>query len=168
VAIKNTAWSKVEAGQIVDFVYKSKNDTKGTKRTVIIVSSDYKYRKKSTGRIKRFVVGLQIDRVGQRPIPKGQLNEIFKNLGGMELEEGAFSADLPDNVNKNKIATEKLYTRLKALVKKYNMWRTYDRRECMKRRVYLQMDYDRIPKPILKSFEKEQTTQITNMMENED
>ena len=48
------------------------------------------------------------------------------------------------------------------------MWRTYDRRECMKRRVYLQMDYDRIPKPILKSFEKEQTTQITNMMENED
>ncbi len=168
MAIKNTAWSKVEAGQIVDFTYKSKNDTKGTKRTVIIVSSDYKYRKKSTGRIKRFVVGLQIDRVGQRPIPKGQLNEIFKKLGGMELEEGAFSADLPDNVNKNKIATEKLYTRLKALVKKYNMWRTYDRRECMKRRVYLQMDYDRIPTPILKSFEKEQTTQITNMMENED
>ena len=168
MAIKNTAWSKVEAGQIVDFTYKSKNDTKGTKRTVIIINSDYKYRKKSTGRIKRFVVGLQIDVAGKRPLAKNQLNQIFESFGGMEIEGDSVSVKMKDDTNRNKMATEKTYQKMKNIVNRYDMWRTYDRRECMKRRVYLQVDYNRVPQDVIDSFEKEQIKKITNMMENED
>ena len=85
MALRNTSWDKVEAGQIVNFIYKSKKEAKGSKRTVIIINSDYKYRKKSTGRIKRFVVGLQIDVAGKRPLAKNQLNQIFESFGGMEI-----------------------------------------------------------------------------------
>ena len=50
MAIRNTSWDKVKAGQIVNFIYKNKKESKGVKRTVLIVNSDFKYRKKSTGR----------------------------------------------------------------------------------------------------------------------
>ena len=35
------------------------------------------------------------------------------------------------------------------------MWRSFDRRECMKRRVYLEIDYQGIPKDTLDSFSEE-------------
>ena len=57
MAIRNTSWARVEPGQIVSFVYKSQNEKRGYKRTVLLINPDWRYRKKSTGRIKRYVVG---------------------------------------------------------------------------------------------------------------
>ena len=48
-----------------------------------------------------------------------------------------------------------LYNKLKDLVKKYKNWRTYDRRECMKRRVYLESESDLIPQDTLDKFTQE-------------
>lgn len=167
MALKNTSWDKVESGQIVNFVYKSKKEKKGTKRTVIIINSDYKYRKKSTGRIKRFVVGLQIDIAGQRPVPKNQLNQIFESFGGMEIEGDAVAVKMTDSINRNKLATEKTYQKLRTIVNRYDMWRTFDRRECAKRRVYLEVDYNRVPQNIIDNFQKEQSTKIMEQLEYE-
>ncbi len=167
MALRNTSWDKVEAGQIVNFIYKSKKEAKGSKRTVIIINSDYKYRKKSTGRIKRFVVGLQIDVAGKRPLAKNQLNQIFESFGGMEIEGDSISVKMKDDTNRNKMATEKTYQKMRNIVNRYDMWRTYDRRECAKRRVYLEVDYNRVPEDIIDSFEKEQSKKIMEQLEYE-
>ena len=171
MAIRNTSWARVEPGQIVSFVYKSQNEKRGYKRTVLLINPDWRYRKKSTGRIKRYVVGIQLDTAISAPLTTPKLERLLglmptKSKSGLEIEEGAVSVELPDKLSRAE--TKQVYRKIKKVVKQFKNYRTFDRRECMKRRVYLQMDYDRIPKPILKSFEKEQTTQITNMMENEE
>ena len=61
MALRNTAWHAVEPGQIVTFGYKSEGSNKLYKRTVLIINPDMRYRKKTTKRIKRFVVGIQLD-----------------------------------------------------------------------------------------------------------
>ena len=40
MAIKNTAWHKVLPGQIVNFIYKTKGESKGYKRTVLIINPE--------------------------------------------------------------------------------------------------------------------------------
>ena len=49
MALRNTTWHKVEPGQIISFVYKSKGENRGYKRTIMLLNPDLKYRKKSTG-----------------------------------------------------------------------------------------------------------------------
>ena len=75
MAIKNTAWHAVEPGQIVSFRYKSEGSKRSYKRTVLILNPDMRYRKKSTGRIKRFVVGIQLDTAVSRPITETKLED---------------------------------------------------------------------------------------------
>ena len=153
MALKNTAWHLIKPGHIVNFIYKTKGDVKGYKRTVLILNPDYKYRKKSTGRVKRFVIGLVLDTAITKPITTTKLENLFKRVGGLEIEEGALSAKMVDTLSPAE--TKRLYQKLKVLVKEYDMWRSFDRRECMKRRVYLEIDYQGIPKDTLDSFSEE-------------
>lgn len=153
MALRNIAWHLIKPGQIVNFIYKSKGDTKGYKRTVLVLNPDYNYRKKSTGRTKRFVIGLVLDTAVTTPITETKLERLFKKLGGLELEDGSLSADLPDRMTS--VNTTKLYNRLKTVVRKYDIWRSFDRRECRKRRVYLEIDYKGIPKDVLDKFNEE-------------
>ena len=165
MALKNTTWHGVKPGNIVSFVYKGKNDKKGFKRTILLVNPDLKYRKKSTGRVKRFVVGLQLDTVISAPISVTKLENLFGQIGGVKVDGDSVSGDLSETISPAE--TKKLYNKLKSLVKSYNNWRTFDRRECMKRRVYLEVDYDKIPKDVLEDFQQEQMSKISGIMENE-
>lgn len=160
MAIKNTAWHAVEPGQIVTFMYKSEGESRGYKRTVLIINSDMRYRKKTTGRIKRFVVGIQLDTQITRPITETKLEMLFKRIGGLEFEEGAVAGDLPDRLSK--AGTIKLTGRLRPW---YKFFRTYSRRECRKRRVYLEMDYLRIPKDTVDKFSEEIMKQYEKLFE---
>ena len=45
--MKNTSWQRIIPGEIVNFIYKSKSQTKGTRRWVICMDPKYIYRKKS-------------------------------------------------------------------------------------------------------------------------
>ena len=162
MAIRNTAWHAVEPGQIVSFRYKSQGSNKSYKRTVLIINPDMRYRKKTTGRIKRFVVGIQLDTAITRPITETKLEMLFKRIGGLEFEEGAISGDLKDRLSKAQ--TVKLTGRLRPF---YDYLRTYSRRECRKRRVYLEMDYLRIPKDTLDKFDLELTKQYEKLFEME-
>ena len=160
MALRNIAWHMVEPGQLVSFIYKNKNETKGVKRTVIIVNPDLKYRKKSTGRVKRYVVGLQIDTAVKAPITKSKVENLFKRLGGLEIEEGAISAKMPDKLSPAE--TGKIYRKLMGMS---NLYRTYDRRECLKRRVYLEIDSNLIPNETLKRFERKQMKELEKSLE---
>mgnify|MGYP003139292088 FL=1 len=165
MAIKNTAWHKVLPGQIVNFIYKTKGESKGYKRTVLIINPDLRYRKKSTGKIKRYVVGLVLDTAITRPLTENKVEKLFGKLGGLEIEGDAITADMKDRITKNE--TTQIYRKLKNLVKQYNCYRTFDRRECMKRRVYLEVDYDGIPKDTLDDFDKEMQQKFSKMLEEE-
>ena len=136
MALKNTTWHKVEPGQIISFVYKTTNETRGYKRTIMLLNPDLKYRKKSTGRIKRYVVGLVLDTQITRPLTTTKVEQLFNRTGGLEMEEDALAANLPDTISKAQ--NTKLYNRLKAFVRTNKNYRTFDRRECLKRRVYLE------------------------------
>ena len=160
MALKNTAWHAVEPGQIVSFMYKTKGENRGYKRTVLILNPDMHYRTKAKGRIKRFVVGIQLDTAITRPMTESKLEVLFKRIGGLEFEEGAVSADLPDRMSK--AATVKLTGRLRPW---YKFLRTYSRRECRLRRVYLEMDYMRIPKDTLDKFDEELTRKYEKLFE---
>lgn len=163
MAIRNTAWTKVEPGQIVTFMYKSKGETRGYKRTILMLNPDLRFRKKTTKRIKRFVAGLVLDTAITRPLTESKVEKLFGKLGGLEIEEEALAADLPDRVSKAQ--TRVMYRRLKALVKNYKNYRTFDRRECLKRRVYLEVDYNKIPKDTLDEFSKEMERKFTKQIE---
>ncbi len=164
MALRNTTWHKVEPGQIISFVYKTKNETRGYKRTIMLLNPDLKYRKKSTGRIKRYVVGLVLDTQITRPLTTTKVEQLFNRTGGLEMEEDALAANLPDTISKAQ--NTKLYNRLKAFVRTNKNYRTFDRRECLKRRVYLEVDYKGIPKDTLDRFESEQRIENAFMLED--
>ncbi len=100
MALKNTAWHSVEPGQIVTFIYKSEGESRGYKRTVLIINPDMRYRKKTTGRIKRFVVGIQLDTQITRPITETKLEMLFKRVGGPRV-----CKNLSNTIDVNKAAT---------------------------------------------------------------
>ena len=150
MAIKNTAWHAVEPGQIVSFRYKSEGSKRSYKRTVLILNPDMRYRKKSTGRIKRFVVGIQLDTAVSRPITETKLEVLFNRVGGLEFEEGAVAGDLKDRLSKAE--TIKLTGRLRPF---YKYLRTYSLAEARRNRVYLEVDYMRIPKDTMDKFDAE-------------
>ena len=164
MALRNTTWHKVEPGQIISFVYKTKGETRGYKRTIMLLNPDLKYRKKSTGRIKRYVVGLVLDTQITRPLTTTKVEQLFNRTGGLEMEEDALAANLPDTISKAQ--NTKLYNRLKAFVRTNKNYRTFDRRECLKRRVYLEVDYKGIPKDTLDRFESEQRIKNAFMLED--
>ena len=163
MALRNTTWHKVEPGQIISFVYKTKGENRGYKRTIMLLNPDLKYRKKSTGRIKRYVVGLVLDTQITRPLTTTKVEQLFNRTGGLEMEEDALAANLPDTISKAQ--NTKLYNRLKAFVRTNKNYRTFDRRECLKRRVYLEVDYKGIPKDTLDRFESEQRIKNAFMLE---
>ena len=150
MAIKNTAWHSVEPGQIISFRYKSEGSNRSYKRTVLLLNPDLRYRKKSTGRIKRFVVGIQLDTAVSRPITETKLEVLFNRVGGLEFEEGAVAGDLKDRLSKAE--TVKLTGRLRPF---YKYLRTYSLAEARRNRVYLEVDYMRIPKDTMDKFDAE-------------
>ena len=73
MALRNTAWHQVEPGQIVTFLYKGKDSKRAVKRTILVLNPNLRYRKKSTKRVKSFVVGLQLDTAITPPITSTKL-----------------------------------------------------------------------------------------------
>ena len=129
----------------------------------LILNPDLRFRKKSTKRIKRFVAGLILDTAITRPLTETKVEKMFGKLGGLEVEEGTLAADMPDRVSKAQ--TTVYYRRLKNLVGQYQNYRTFDRRECLKRRVYLEVDYNKIPKDTLDKFAKEMEHKYQKIVE---
>ena len=162
MAIRNTAWTKVKPGQIISFRYKGKFDKKSVKRTIILLNPDYRFKKVSTGRQKRFVVGLQIDTGTTRPLVSTRMESLMRELGGADLKEGAITIDVAgrDTTKPSRAETRNIYKRIDDFVRKNKNWRTYDRIKCLRNRVYLEVDSDLIPKDIMDEFVEKQASEM--------
>ena len=161
--MKNTSWHKIIPGQIVNFIYKSKTETKGSRRWAICIDPRYTYRKKN-GRTSNYFVGIQIDQVGKPRQSKPVIKEIIDLLGGVagihdeagrhvgrQVDiEGVVQDAKPRQVSTGEF--KKVYTKLKSVIKRENIFRTYNLRECRKRRVFLEDKYDFIPRENIKQF----------------
>lgn len=156
--MRNTSWDRIIPGEIVNFIYKSKGQTKGTRRWVICMDPKYIYRKKS-GRTANYFVGIQIDQMGAPRIPQPVIKEIITMLGGVAKKQsggrqiemaGISTDDRPRDVATGEF--NKVYLKIKHIIKRESVFRTYNLRECKKRRVFLEDKYDYIPKENIKQF----------------
>jgi len=147
--MKNINWNQIQPGQIIKFTYKSMGDKRGISRVVLVLDPSYKYKKKSTGRAVKFVVGLELDTFIKPPITKQKFEKLIKTLGGLSLDEGVKEVgDNPDKVIRQD-RTKNLYNSIKFVIEKQDLFRTYFLRECRKRRVFLLDNYERFPKKAL-------------------
>ena len=124
--MKNTIWQQVEPGQLVQFRYKGiKGDI--AKRLVFCLDPSYQYRKKSTGRVVEFFIGLELDNSTINPMV---VKRMFRQLNDIVYN--------PKNVN---LTSEQqitmIYQGLKGFLDRTPIFRTYFLRECRKKRVFL-------------------------------
>ena len=164
--MKNTTWERIIPGQIVNFIYKSQDQKAGTRRWTICIDPKYRYRKKN-GKTSNYFVGIQIDEVGRPRQTKPVIKEIINLLGGVagihdaadrhvgrQIEISGVSQDeRPRDVSAGEF--NRVYRKLKQIIKRESIFRTYNLRECKKRRVFLEDKYDFIPRENIKHFIKE-------------
>jgi len=157
--MRNTIWQQVQSGQIVSFLYRSKDSTRAEKRTVLCIDPEYTYRKKSTGRNVKLFVGLQLETTLRGPITARALDQAIRLLGGAKMDRGvAEIGNFEDNLDDTDI--ERVYKLLKRFIKKHDVFRTFFLRECKKRRVYLIDNYRRLPASQTKKLINEQNLEI--------
>jgi len=148
--MKNTSWQKIESGQIVSFRYKSSG--RSAQRTVLCLDPEFLYRKKSTGRVVKFFIGLELYSSDKTRMPVVKLKELFQILG-----EGD---DTPTQTSNQEM--EKLYQMLKAYLKRTPIFKTYLLRKCRMNRVFLETKYDNLNslqvKGVAKKINKEKDT----------
>ena len=138
--MKNTYWDAIEPGDVVSFMYKGQqDDSKSARRIVVCLAPRYEHRKKMTGRIVEYFIGLEIFNSQKPNITPTVIKQVFELL--------AENADivLTDEESGGVARMEKIYLELKALLKRNpQLFRTYFYRECRKRRVFLENKYDRL------------------------
>ena len=128
--MKNTAWTNVESGQIVSFRYKSE-DGRSVNRTVLCLDPEFRYRKKSTGRIVQFFIGLELNASDKPSLSVGKLTELFKTLGTPD--------EAPTQTDEQRI--NQTYLSLKGFLDRTPIFKTYLLRKCRKNRVFLENKY---------------------------
>ena len=163
--MKNHSWHKVQPGQIVSFTYKNKSDVKGIKRTVMCLNPRLRFKKKS-GQTTYFFVALQLDTAITRPITTTKFEKLIAEVGGITVDENVREIGRFED-RTNRLETKLTYRGLKKLLTKYNIFRTYNLRECRKRRVYLEDDYKGLPKDSVDQLLSEQKTLQMDIFEDE-
>ena len=154
--MKNTSWMRIESGQIVSFRYKSSG--RSAQRTVLCLDPEYLYRKKSTGRVVKFFIGLELYASDKPRIPRSVLQQLFKLLGKGDPTPSQTDAQ----------EMEKLYQIIKAFLKRTPIFKTYLLRKCRLNRVFLETKYDDLNslqvREVAKRINKEKDT--ANILEN--
>ena len=130
--MKNTNWQLIQAGQIVQFIYRNMKG-ESSRRTAYVLAPKYRYRKQSTRRIVEFFIGLEIENTAKQSINPTALKQMFEEINDL-FEEGG-NADYTEERVINRI-----YQGLKRFLDGTPIFRTYFLRECRKRRVFLLED----------------------------
>ena len=159
MSLRNIAWHKVNPGDIVTFVYKTSDQTRGYKRTVLCINPELRYRKKN-GRTTKFFVGLQLFSQDDptEKIRPSELRRIMDKLGAKK-ESGVIKVEVDSNDNMTKQETAVVVEKLKPFMDNY---RTFRLRECRRRRVFLETKYDKIPKSVVQLIEQRERLNIEN------
>ena len=129
--MKNIAWHMIESGEIVSFRYKSESG-RSVQRVVLCLDPEFRYRKKSTGRVVQYFIGLEIYASDKGRLPKSRITELFEILGKVDN-------DTPTQTPEQDI--EQTYLKLKGYLKRNSIFKNYFLRKCRKNRVFLENKY---------------------------
>ena len=155
--MKNTTWNRVEAGQIISFIYKSQTGKKrSARRVVFVLNPRFSYRKQSTGRLVDFVVGLEIYNNQEAALQPNTIKDLFELLGQTPSKE---------TIPTDEAQLESIYNKLKGFLDKTPIFKTYFFRECRKRRVFLEDKYKQLNNLNIKSVSDRLTDDNENQLE---
>ena len=115
------SWNKVSAGDIVSFVYESK-DGKRLRRTILVLEP----------KRKNLIHGIQLE-VSNIPT-NTEIKKILESAGTTEVVDGdkkIYRVNLDGN-------SKKVYTKLKSLIKRHGIYRTYTYDKARKSQVFLE------------------------------
>ena len=136
------SWSKVSAGDIVSFVYKNR-DGRNLRRTILVI--DPKLLNRAKNKASQYLVhGIQL--------------EVSNVPTNMEMKKILETAGTPEVVDEDKKiyrvildgTSKQIYRRLKTLIKKHGIYRTYNYDKARKSMVMLE-DL-RLPNQFLKEL----------------
>ena len=136
------SWSKVSAGDIVSFVYKNR-DGRNLRRTILVI--DPKLLNRAKNKSSQYLVhGIQL--------------EVSNVPTNMEMKKILETAGTPEVVDEDKKiyrvildgTSKQIYRRLKSLIKKHGIYRTYNYDKARKSMIMLE-DL-RLPNQFLKEL----------------
>jgi len=143
--MKITTWSSINSGEIIQFRYKGVVSKSSEKRTVLVLSPKFRYRKKSTGRIVELLVGLEIENPTRAKLNPIVLKELFEILDDTNKKTLKSTSTLSGETILNK-----MYVDLKEFLERKPIFRTYLLRQCRKYYVFYPETYQSINNSNLK------------------
>ena len=141
-----TKWTHIAPGDIISFYYKTKNKPKRF-NTILVLNP--KLKDKDSG--NNHLIGLKIsEAAGDAIIPKSDLRDIINIIGAIETADGSeYEGSRDENLYKISIKEQFtqpwpkgvkpiIYKRLKKLLGRFPIYRTYNYDEAKKSTVYLE------------------------------
>ena len=124
------SWNKVGAGDIVSFVYESK-DGKRLRRTILVI--DPKLRNRAKNKSSQYLVhGIQLE-VSNKST-NTEIKKILESAGTPEIvdaDKKIYRVSLDGNAKQT-------YTKMKTLIKRHGIYRTYSYDKAKKSSVFLE------------------------------
>ena len=132
------SWSKVQAGDIISFRYKSKAGSRLT--TILVLNPKLPYSRVDETQTFH-LVGLKLETQGIRPIIRDKqiLVKLLEKIGVIQVvdSENEIYRVLIENVNTRGVKQD-TYIKLKKELQKYDLYRTYDKKLAKKSQVFLE------------------------------
>ena len=124
------SWNKVSAGDIISFVYETK-DGKKLRRTILVI--DPKLRNRAKNKSSQYLVhGIQLE-VSNKPT-NTEIKKILESAGTTEIvdeDKKIYRVTLDGNAKQT-------YTKMKTLIKRHGIYRTYSYDKARKSSVTLE------------------------------
>jgi len=135
------SWGQVTAGDIISFRYKPLNESKSKSLTTLLVlNPKLKYTKKS-GELNFHLVGLKLEERLTIPTIRSKplLVALLLKTGDIEVideSSGIFRVEITGVTPKG--APKSIYRKLKTIISKNSLYRTYDYKQAKKSGVFLE------------------------------
>ena len=129
MAKKRITWSRISAGDVIEFRYKSpKKGGKSRLRTCLILNEKHMYQRISDGKRVRLVHALQLSAIpkakGTRLLKENHVKRLFKQAGKIEIREDGATAQRYA-IQGSRFTANKQYKKLRNLVTQYGIYRTF-------------------------------------------
>ena len=132
-------WGKVRAGDIISFRYKGKKPS-GILTTLLVFNPRLPYTRKD-GTKTFHLIGLKLEDRGTIPIIKNKpmLVQLLERIGEIQVVSGddQIYRVIIENVGSRGVKRA-TYSKLKSLIEKHSVYRTYDYKEAKRSQVFLE------------------------------
>jgi len=123
-------WSKVNAGDIVSFIYENKDGRK-LRRTILVIEPKFKNRSKNKSS-QYLIHGIQLEISNIRTNP--EIKKILETAGQVEIVDEAKKIFRVNLDGTGKVT----YKKLKTLIERHGVYRTFNYDKAKKSRIFLE------------------------------